>query len=367
MDSRRLQTRQTAARVQKNNAVYSVVNTLFSQLSLEHARFLTWLCAKVKLKLTPTSKAYEEPVGDQSSLAGGTCNMLPLLSDISQAAGLGLAGSLALITHIYGSRTHGSYRAENYRANLAKWVSFRLETWKRECTSLPMWNRVQKTRPDPSIVVARVVKHNVWLQAKLEQYKTRPVLKELKRGRIMNLARKWTGDLYRDIQFMKTHNVRNDQNPRRNLTRAAEAEYALRRYMRLFAPRAPMQPHVHAITHLFRGVCLETIGSKMVSNRYLSFTPKSLVADRFRCDGQNTNNIYDGKDLLIRLNVNDIPPGTPWIWFSSANAPRTSSVSSAYDEGEVLLPPGTLTLSNHRIDDLGGYTADAKYTPTGSW
>lgn len=357
----RLRTRQTAARVQKNNAVYSVVNTLFSQLSLEHARFLTWLCAKVKLKLTPTSKSYEEPVDGQSSLAGGTCNMLPLLSDISQAAGLGLAGSLALITHIYGSRTHGSYRAENYRENLAKWVSFRLETWKRECMSLPMWNRVRKTRPDPSIVVARVVKHNMWLQAKLEQYKTRPVLKELKRGQILNLARKWTGNLYKNIQFMKTHNVRNDQKPRKNLTRAAEAEYALRRHMKLFAPRAPTQPPFHAITHLFRGVCLETIGSKMVSNRYVSFTSKILVADRFRCDG-HTNN---GKDLLIRLNVNDIPPGTPWIWFSSANAPR--SVSSAYNEGEVLLPPGTLTLSNHRINDLGGYTADAKYTPTRSW
>ena len=410
---KRLRTRlQTATRTQKNNVVGSVVTNLFSQLSPQHARFLTWLCLKVKLKLTPTANANNQYVvpRHQSSLAGGMCNMLPLLSDISQAAGFYLGVSRALMKHIYGY--HTSMNTENY-LKLVKVVSFRLEYWKRNCTTPQMWNRVQKTRPDPSIVIARVLKHNIWLHAKLEQYKSRPFLKELKRSQISKLAHKWTGELYRNIQFVKHHNIKNDQEGSRetskNLTQAREVEYALRRYMELFAPRAPVQPPIHAkpIQHLFRGICLDDIssfasdGSKMVSKKYLSFTTKRSVAGSFFC-GKQDNSYADGSSIVMRLNVKDIPHWTPWIWFNSsaANTPRTTrrrSVPSTYDEGEVLLPPGTLTFSNITVvvEETGlvgdrvypivnynnymksypglingykhFYIADAKYTPTRNW
>jgi len=400
---------QIATPAQKNNVVSSVVTNLFRQLSWEHERFLTWLCAKVTLKLTHTANANKQydVFRNQSSLAGGMCNMLPLLSDISQVAGFSLGGSRALIKSIYGYHKMIPDIDPRY-FSLAKVVSFRLTSWKHNCTTPQMWNRIQKTRPDPSIVIARILKHNIWLHAKLEQYKTRPFMKELKRAQISKLAHKWTGKLHRNIQLVKHHNIKNDQEGYRethkNLTQAREVEYALRRYMELFAPRAPMQPPIHAkpITHLFRGVCMDNIDtmildSKIVSRKYLAFTSNRNVSGNFFCGKQN-NSDDNGDSVVIRLNVKDIPRWTPWVWFNSSDNPpratRRSSVSSTYDEGEVLLPPGTLTLSNlasvtypkyitnpmlnyptypnNLIIKFPGkykrfYTADAKYTPTRDW
>ena len=48
--------------------------------------------------------------------------------------------------------------------------------------------------------------------------------------------------------------------------------------------------------------------------------------------------------LMMVFKIDDLVPGTPWIWFSPHASPQSHMVPSYCDEAEVLLPPGAYTL-----------------------
>jgi len=96
-------------------------------------------------------------------------------------------------------------------------------------------------------------------------------------------------------------------------------------------------------TYLYRGVHgpqgKEYSLHKMFRDKgYIAFSTKKSVANRF------TKANYG---VLLRLRVDDVPHGTPWIWFRDPNTKvsrNKDTFPSTFPEAEVLLPPGTIRL-----------------------
>jgi hypothetical protein len=70
---------------------------------------------------------------------------------------------------------------------------------------------------------------------------------------------------------------------------------------------------------------------------YMAFSRNPSTASEFASK--------DNQGIVIRLPIDSIPRGTPWLWFKSGNTKYNRNVyTSNIDEDEVLLPPGTVRL-----------------------
>jgi hypothetical protein len=101
-------------------------------------------------------------------------------------------------------------------------------------------------------------------------------------------------------------------------------------------------------TYLYRGVHgpqgKEYSLHRMFRDKgYIAFSTKKSVANRF------TKAEYG---MLLRLRVDNVPHGTPWIWFRDPKPQKNKKIKarnkdtfpSTFPEAEVLLPPGTIRL-----------------------
>jgi hypothetical protein len=91
--------------------------------------------------------------------------------------------------------------------------------------------------------------------------------------------------------------------------------------------------------YLFRGVH-GPIAKAL--RRYGTYHDKGFVATSVRKDVADAFKSRSG--LMMVFKIEDLAPGTPWIWFSPHASPQSQMVRSFCDEAEVLLPPGTYTL-----------------------
>jgi hypothetical protein len=92
--------------------------------------------------------------------------------------------------------------------------------------------------------------------------------------------------------------------------------------------------------YLFRGVH-GPIAKAL--RRYGTYHDKGFVATSVRTE--IANSFKAGSGLMMVFKIEDLPIGTPWIWFSPHASPQSHMVPSYCDEAEVLLPPGTYTLT----------------------
>lgn len=115
-------------------------------------------------------------------------------------------------------------------------------------------------------------------------------------------------------------------------------------YMHHRCPRVPVQPKGFNVRFLYRGLSgaeaasFERTGVN-VDPGFMAFSTDSSVSRRFAKVGS-------GNFPVMRLDVGHIPRGTPWLWYDSD---RTPVAASAFQH-EVLMGPGTLTVSDSQTD-----------------
>jgi hypothetical protein len=167
----------------------------------------------------------------------------------------------------------------------------------------------------------------------------------------------------------------------RNMDQAKQfkAVYIDRHMAQVFrntAIRAPVVPLKYSHTKfLYRGVhdwqAEQLLQSgKLDIRSYIAFSRSRGIAFNFAAAG----NI----GVLMRLRIEDVPKGTPWIWFDHSNYNNDGhKINKTYsknvyrslvpNEEEVLLPPGELTLSTrlHNSTTNGSSVQfyEVEYTP----
>jgi len=126
---------------------------------------------------------------------------------------------------------------------------------------------------------------------------------------------------------------------------ASIVNQALAKHMSNHALRVPQLPrhfywqHTEAPIMLMRGLHgpiarqIRTRGS-FKDKGYVAMTTDSEVATQFQSN--------DG--IVLIFLIQDLPKGTPWIWFTPKPAKQSNMVPSSVQESEVLLPPGTIRL-----------------------
>ena len=114
--------------------------------------------------------------------------------------------------------------------------------------------------------------------------------------------------------------------------------------------RAPMSPFKETHT-LYRGIhgglatAFERKG--IVHERgFLAFSQSLQIAKSFAKN-----------QVVLVLAVQDIPPGTPWVWFGA----KHDAFSSVPREQEVLLPPGSLRVGTTRSVNGHGHMLPVMY------
>ena len=163
---------------------------------------------------------------------------------------------------------------------------------------------------------------------------------------VRRLVKDWTHDGYINVAH-----ARDPSFPRKgteNIGRGMRIDAALARFMREMAPRAPSIPTgVSRPKYLYRGMCGE-FARRLVSGEYAVTLPSYIATSRsgqvaigFAGDGSNGAGC-----IIARIEVSDVPRGTPWMWFSYRGAgqkgKRNVAPTTKGTELEVLLPPGTL-------------------------
>ena len=162
---------------------------------------------------------------------------------------------------------------------------------------------------------------------------------------------KWTTMAYRDVQ--------NAYRTNDTLTfgHAAMTNASLARYMRNYAPRAPeIVPGIERPTYLYRGMH-GPLAAAVALDRglkgwrgYLAFSRNYDISKKFgkkSPDAAETDVDRMGH-VLFRLKLDDVPRGTPWIWYltsgtNEAEMRRARNTAKAgLPEHEVLFPPGRL-------------------------
>lgn len=135
---------------------------------------------------------------------------------------------------------------------------------------------------------------------------------------------------------------------------------ALAKHMKNHALRAPQLPrpyywqHVKRPVVLFRGV---TGPIQKSLSKHGFYRDKGYVATSIN---KSVSNYFTrGSGMLLVIQIDSIPKGTPWIWFSPASTPQDNSSVSFSDESEVLLPPGTYRL----VKKIKAKTFYATYEP----
>lgn len=187
----------------------------------------------------------------------------------------------------------------------------------------------------------------------------------------------WTTHTYRSVQDAR----RRGDDPKNIATRVNRYLSQMFRDGPSRVPSIPreftVQYNKNAITkssrpvYLYRGVhgnqaneLLKTTRT-VIDNGFIAFSRNKDIAYRFA----NKNNNTPG--LVMRLRVDSIPKGTPWIWFQpkwKRLKGERNAHDSEIDEAEVLLPPGMLVVTSlpYRVSPASKYTSpmvDVKYTP----
>lgn len=179
----------------------------------------------------------------------------------------------------------------------------------------------------------------------------------------MRTSTKWTTESYEKIcKYMRGGAVADNE--------TAQVVKALDTYMKhsaLLVPSVPRSVYVPRPLVLWRGVRtgpLPAAGTTISSNGgcYTAFSYDRETAESFAEDG-----------FLIRMQVDRIARGTPWIWFLDESTkdlpPRWKNIvgSTHTFEYEVLLPPGYFkVLSVHRSQwwtGVSGEVVDVAYVP----
>jgi len=144
---------------------------------------------------------------------------------------------------------------------------------------------------------------------------------------------------------------------------------AVSKHMYDHSLRAPTMPremywrHVETPRALFRGVhgpIAQELRRKGTyhDNGFVATSIREEIAVRFQ-GGGGLLGTRGTRGLIMRFDIAEIPPGTPWIWFSNSATPQSNMQMSLCDEGEVLLPPGSYTLGPR----LGKGVYKATYIP----
>lgn len=204
-----------------------------------------------------------------------------------------------------------------------------------------------------------------------------PFYKEPSKKTLTGHASDWASGMYERLQtFMRTN-----KNAYRTNHWVVQTARGLELFMQRFALRAPhMPPKVRnmqtgsSVLNLYRGVRLtnEDVNSLLQKGEirdkgFVAFSRNKQVAmafaDEARCCGNK---------IVFKLNVQDVPRGTPWIWYAGPaetyrpsrrvvdknnftgikeyfGAYKTKKYHTNWVRGiplnsEVLLPPGTLRL-----------------------
>ena len=167
-------------------------------------------------------------------------------------------------------------------------------------------------------------------------------------------VREWTSDAYRQVQNMRRQGTVNDSPNDPVRYKAQSLNYAIATAMRnrlgLAAPKKP--PGFAQVKYLYRGIqmtgpfapakirdSLRRHGG-IVDKGYLAFSTDPTIAVSF------AQRAFPHRALVLKLPIDSLPKGTPYIWFGkAANASRRMTQSYAAHEREVLLPPGLLKVS----------------------
>lgn len=128
----------------------------------------------------------------------------------------------------------------------------------------------------------------------------------------------------------------------------------LMREARLRAPHRPMG--CSDFTVLYRGINLpEQKYQYFVEDRVLmepsfsSFSVQKLTSLEFATQWMATPR-KNRRNVLLRLRVSQVRPGTPWLWFAGTcggrkrDKNRLPTTKTAFKEEEVVLPPGVFTM-----------------------
>lgn len=162
---------------------------------------------------------------------------------------------------------------------------------------------------------------------------------------------KWTTMAYRDVQ--------NAYRTNDTLTfgQAAMTNASLARYMRNYAPRAPeIVPGIERPTYLYRGMH-GPLAAAVALDRglkgwrgYIAFSRDYDISKKFgkkSPDAAETDVDRMGH-VLFRLKLDDVPRGTPWIWYLTSGTNeaemrrKRNTAKAGLPEHEVLFPPGRL-------------------------
>lgn len=165
----------------------------------------------------------------------------------------------------------------------------------------------------------------------------------------------WTSSRYRTIQDARRKGM-NSSKKDKNVNRYIFQEF------RNSGTRSPVIPREFTIqydknkvqrnarpTYLYRGIHGELAKlllekKKMQDKGFIAFSRHKEIAEIFA--------IKDRPGFVMRLKLDSIKKGTPWIWFrpkrlrqKKQKIERNIHISNI-DEAEVLLPPGTLVLNS---------------------
>jgi surface protein len=199
---------------------------------------------------------------------------------------------------------------------------------------------------------------NLFLQKQVQMFMYFPSLEAKTRKKQKRYIFNWT-----------THSYRNVQNARRKGIKIGENQKKINRhlsqYFRDTTVRAPYRPKTLTIQserekYLYRGIHGSLADAfirdgKIHDNGYIAFSRRPDIASSF------IGNAQEG--IILRLNINSIPRGTPWLWYdSNVHGKGTNSYRSSIQEYEVLLPPGTLEKIKYTNID-GNEGVDVKYIP----
>lgn len=145
---------------------------------------------------------------------------------------------------------------------------------------------------------------------------------------------RWTHpEIYQDIQdLLRKPGTRAKIGPKPKADLAAVLYYFAHPVY-----RAPMSPFGETMT-LYRGIH---------GDLATAFEKKGIVHERgFIAFSQSIRiaEVFARYQVILRLAVQDIQPGTPWVWFGGQH----NAISSVPREQEVLLPPGSLRVGTTR-------------------
>ena len=172
----------------------------------------------------------------------------------------------------------------------------------------------------------------------------------------------WTSMQYREIQNAHRGVAGAALSGEASLTNAS-----LARHMRNYGPRAPdIIPGIHRPTHLFRGMhgpiaaAVALDGGLRKWTGYLAFSRDYNISKKFgkKSPDNAVTNVDRMGHVLFRLKLDDVPRGTPWVWYLTGGTNeaemrrKRDTAKAGLPEHEVLFPPGRLDFKSDFFRDV---------------